>query len=496
MRKKTYLLQVLFVLLIFSCTPADAWFKSGSVRKSVVKIYATIQRENYDMPWQGGNTGGGTGSGFIIHGKRILTNAHVASDSRFLEVQKDGDPTRYNARVAYIAHDCDLALLSVDDPSFFDNTTPLEFSTDMPTLNDEVFVLGFPMGGSRLSITKGIVSRIDYSIYTHSGIDQHLVLQVDAAINPGNSGGPVVFKNHVVGVAFQGMTWADNIGYGIPLPVIQHFLDDIRDGEYDGYPELGLQPFNTRNAALRKDLMMKDGTTGIAVSYVDPLYSAANYIQPKDVLINIDGYPIANDGTVMLNGETTDFSELVERKQTGESIKCEILRNGSNLVVNIPLIAPHDPFIYRNTYDVSPRYFIKGGLIFSPLCIEILKNVAGGNLKENGHQLLYASEFAKMDGLYKDRKEFVVLTGRLNHIANTYSDSYINGIVETVNNIHISELSDLKTAFSKPEYGSHVITFMEMDDFLVMDADATSVADSIIQKQYAIQNLYRLEDKP
>jgi S1-C subfamily serine protease len=59
---------------------------------------------------------------------------------------------------------------------------------------------------------------------------------VDAAINSGNSGGPVLLGDHVVGIAFQCLTSGENIGYIIPVPVINHFLQDLERhaGKYTG----------------------------------------------------------------------------------------------------------------------------------------------------------------------------------------------------------------------------------------------------------------------
>ncbi len=62
-------------------------------------------------------------------------------------------------------------------------------------------VYGYPEGGTSLSITKGIVSRIEFVPYNApvSG----LRIQIDAAINPGNSGGPAVVGDHMIGLAFS-----------------------------------------------------------------------------------------------------------------------------------------------------------------------------------------------------------------------------------------------------------------------------------------------------
>ena len=109
------------------------------------------------------------------------------------------------AIVEHIAHDCDLALLKVDDPAFFKDTKPLPLG-EIPELESSVTVIGYPIGGERISVTQGVVSRVDFRTYTHSVVDSHLTVQIDAAINPGNSGGPVVQAGKVVGIAFQGFS--------------------------------------------------------------------------------------------------------------------------------------------------------------------------------------------------------------------------------------------------------------------------------------------------
>jgi len=138
--------RVALALLIGAMSGAGPAFAALSIeriaRASVVKVYSTIQHENYQLPWQGGRSAAGTGSGFVIHGRRILTNAHVVSDVRFLQVQKDSDPRRFHAKVLFIGHDCDLAVLEVDDASFFEGTRPVRFASALPKLNDVVTALG------------------------------------------------------------------------------------------------------------------------------------------------------------------------------------------------------------------------------------------------------------------------------------------------------------------------------------------------------------------
>ena len=232
---------MLRVSLFLFCVFLAAGLHAAEVAESLVRIEATSQEPNYKAPWSPGDVSSGVGAGFIVQGDRILTNAHVISNVRFLTVNKEGDPKPYAAKVLYVAHDCDLAMLSVEKAEFFNGTTALELG-DIPVIESTVSVYGYPIGGKRLSVTRGIVSRIDFQTYSHSGMDSHLTIQIDAAINPGNSGGPVMQKGKVVGVAFQGYSGdvAQNVGYKIPTPVVKRFLKDVADGRYDRYVDPAL----------------------------------------------------------------------------------------------------------------------------------------------------------------------------------------------------------------------------------------------------------------
>ncbi len=481
--------KILLLLLILASAllpdrPArGARSRFAPLLTGVVKIYATFQSEDYAMPWQAGRPGSGTGTGFVIAKRRILTNAHVVSNARFLEVSRDGQPGRYLARVAFIAHDCDLAALTVDDPAFFEGLTPLELAKAIPVLNDEVTVLGYPTGGDRISVTRGVVSRIDYSGYSHSGVDQHLVLQVDAAINPGNSGGPILFNRRVVGLAFQGLAWADNIGYAIPLPVIHHFLEDIKDGTYNGYPELGAFFVPARNSALRRSLALPADESGVVLYYIDPFGGVNGMLQTGDVLLEIDGHDIANDGNIALNGNHVLFAELLERKQWGDEIAFRVWRDGADTKLAVPLTNPSDPFVFRNEYDRRPEYFVYAGLVFAPLNQNFLRTVGDNRSDPNSQQLFYYRTYAKQDDLVQDRDQFVVLIRRLPHSVNTYADDFMNGIVARVNGQQISTLRDIETAIASPQEGYHIVEFEGMKQTLVLDAtEADRVGPSIMER--------------
>ena len=157
--------------------------------KGVVKIEMDSLTPDYATPWNTGRYQGGIGTGFLIGENAFMTNAHVVSNAERIYISMYGDSRKIPARVKFIAHDADLALLEADDPRPFKGIRPFEFSKNLPHLEDEVRVIGYPIGGNRLSVTRGVVSRIDFTTYAHPRNTEHLTIQVDAAINPGNSGG-------------------------------------------------------------------------------------------------------------------------------------------------------------------------------------------------------------------------------------------------------------------------------------------------------------------
>jgi len=202
--------------------------RSGLMRsmlRSVVKVMSTSDAPDYEQPWQTEGPDAAVGSGAIVmtpRGARVLTNAHVVQNQVFIEVRRYGKSRKFEAVVEGVGHVCDLALLKVKD-SGFAKSSPVFPIGDLPVLGDRVSALGFPIGGERLSITEGVVSRIEIYPYEHS--QRHLLaVQIDAAINSGNSGGPVVKDGEIVGIAFEALDEAENVGYMIGAPVVKHFL--------------------------------------------------------------------------------------------------------------------------------------------------------------------------------------------------------------------------------------------------------------------------------
>lgn len=471
--------------------PVAALRPNGKIQRSLVRIIATEVEPDYRAPWNSGGIQRGVGAGFVIEGNRIMTNAHVVSNSRYLTVERDGDPNKYPATVLFVAHDCDLALLKVASADFFKNMTPLTFG-GIPELESVVSAYGYPLGGERMSVTTGIVSRIDFQLYTHSSIDQHLAIQISAQINPGNSGGPVMQNAKVVGVAFQGYSGdvAQGVAYMIPTPVIQRFLTDIKDGHYDKYVDLGLTFTKLLNPAQRHFLGLKDDDRGVLVGSVFDAGPSAKGVKAGDVLLAIDDHPIASDGTVELEGERVEMPEVVERKFRGDRVKLDILRDRKTATVTLELGSVWPYFYLAHGYDVRPRYVVYGGLLFQPLTLDLVEAYQPTDIR-----LRHYFDYFVTEEIYLEHPEVIVLTNVLPDPTNTYLAPYRGSIVDTINGQKVRTLNDLAKAFSETP-DRFVVRMIGDGPPLVLDPKEVESARERIKTRYNVVSEQNLEDQP
>jgi hypothetical protein len=331
-------------------------------------------------------------------------------------------------------------------------------------------------------VTRGIISRIDFQTYTHSAIDSHLAVQLDAAINPGNSGGPVMQDGKVVGVAFQGYSGdvAQNVGYMIPTPVIRRFLKDISSGHYDGYVDLSITYFKLLNPAERHALGLPDNEQGVMVSSVSSEGSSIATLRQGDVLLTIDDHPIASDGFVQLDGERIEMPEIVERKFKGDTVKFSIWRDKTKQTVEFRLKGNWPYLIQANHYDSPPRFVLFGGLVFQPLSKNFIDSYQVEDLR-----LRYYYDFFVTDEIYKDHPEVIVLSNILPDPVNAYLSDLRFQIVDEINDKKIRRLEDVADAFAqKSTY--YVIHFVGSVRPAVLERSAVEQARDRILGNYDV----------
>jgi S1-C subfamily serine protease len=459
--------------------------------KAVVQIFTFSQEADWDEPWKFGTLRRSTGTGFIIKGRRIMTNAHVVSWARQLMVKRYQDPRPYLARVVFVGHDCDLALLEVEDSQFYNGVEPLEFGT-LPKVRSTVVTYGYPAGGEQISYTRGVVSRLELQTYVHIGNRSLLGVQTDAAINPGNSGGPVIQDDKVIGVAFQGMPGLENAGFFIPPPVIQHFLDDIQDGKYHGFPSAGIRTAPLQNTAYRRKLKLPDDDKGVRVDSIVPGTPAEKVLRPDDVVLQVGKYPVGSDGSIVYEGNRMALAMAVQEAQHGQSMPLKIWRDGKEQTIAVPVEVSATDKVLGNQYDLPPRYFVYAGLVFTPLSLDYLKTFGRGWSDTAGAELTYELFYRRHESPKTLRLEPIVLSTVLADGINANFRVRGRALVDKINGIRIERLEDVIRAFESPSDGQHVVEFLPKNTFECLERAEADKAHPNILKTYGIQRDRRL----
>ncbi len=428
------------------------------IRDAVVKITATMRPPDLTKPWAKQSPAEASGTGVVIEGKRILTNAHVVTYASQLFVEGGQSSEKLPAKVLAVSPGIDLAVLTLDDESFFEKRAPMPRTTALPEVKASVLAYGYPQGGTTLSITKGIVSRIEYTGY---GDDTAGVrVQIDAAINPGNSGGPALIDGKMIGVVFSKVAMADNIGYIIPSEEVDLFLKDVADGHYDGKPAMH-EPLQTlENDALRAFLGVDRKTQGMVVQSPNPA-DPSDPLKHFDLITKIGDYPIDNTGMVTFNGQLRlRFQYLVQKLAKDGKVRLTVIRQGKTIPIDLP-VKSHYPRLIEPLRGTYPSYFIYGPLVFSPVHSELASALGrvSSTLALIGSPLVTRrGDYPKVEG-----EQLVIVAAPMfpHRIAKGY-DNPSYKVVKEINGVHVKNLKhmvellrDSKEKFTTISFDDH-----------------------------------------
>lgn len=415
----------------------------ADIRQSTVKIFTTSRGPDLTRPWTRQQPSSSTGSGLVIEGGRILTNAHVVEYGQQIFVQPYLTSQRLAAKVIARNTGIDLALLELEDQDAISGVPMAALNADLPDIGDKANALGYPLGGEELSITEGIVSRVEFVGYEAGTLG--LRIQVDAALNPGNSGGPVTVDGKVIGLTFSGIQQADNIGYIIPNEEIRLFLQDVQDGDIDGRPFLRESFDNTRNPGIRAKLGLTPELEGMVVSGE----VEGNPLKSWDVVTSIAGRSVDSQGLVSLTDDLRLYFEyfVYHGLNDDDTITLGVLRDGEEIEVRSPVVRGDDDFFEAldNTY---PSYLVFGPLVFTPV---YQAHVYGLDLDRMAARQspIVGRAYRGKD---KDAKiqEYVILAGGLlNHRVNLAYDLPPFSTLKSINGTTITSLKHCVTTLKE-----------------------------------------------
>lgn len=155
-----------------------------------------------------------SGSGFVIFGDRVVTNAHVVAGVADPIVEVPGGAA-LPGQVVYFDPKDDLAVVRVPGLA----APPLALSETLPAGSAAV-TAGYPFGGPFQARSAEVVSvsRVAVADIYGANPEARDIYQLAAKVQQGDSGGPLLNESgHVVGVVFAKAANNDDIGYAMTM---------------------------------------------------------------------------------------------------------------------------------------------------------------------------------------------------------------------------------------------------------------------------------------
>jgi S1-C subfamily serine protease len=286
------------------------------------------------------------GSGFVIDkAGHIVTNFHVVRGATKVLVSFSGKDQLVSTVVG-LDPSTDLAILKIQ--AHANALTPLELgNSDAVTVGDTVYAIGNPFGLYARTLTSGIVSAVQRRITAPNTLPIDNAIQTDASINHGNSGGPLLdAAGRVIGVTSQ--IYAENsqqgnigIGFAVPVNTVRNIAAQIISTGKVLHAYLGVSTapisaqlsklYNLPSSGLLVESLDGNGPakkSGLTAGTTDVVVGGESYVVGGDVVVGVDGAPVST---------FEQLRDAVARKKPGDTIKLEIIRNGSKKSLSVKL---------------------------------------------------------------------------------------------------------------------------------------------------------------
>jgi len=484
------------VALLAGCSslPPDGPVSSSARwEQSIVRIEVSRKVYDYYQPWNRRNDRS-MKSGLVVGDRQILTTCQDMSDYTLVRVQKDGRGKWTNATVTWVDYYANLAMLTVEDESFWKDLVPAKLADHVPSQGAALQILRWREGkleNRQAEFTQSAVRQSEFSAISH------VQLEMDSEIQVAGWGEPVVLNSSVVGILSQqrGRTCK-----AIPAPLIRAILDARRAGTYRGlgYFHFYWQP--AENTASLEYLRQSGDPRGVLVINVpERLDGVTNVLKPRDIILQIDGFDVDVQGDY----KDPDFGQLMlenlatRGKWAGDEIKMKVWRDGKplDLTYLLPKYEYSHSVVPYGVYDQPPEYLILGGLVFQPLTYPYLQRWGAEWERRAPFRLTYYTP----EEATKEEPSVVILSQVLPDPYNIGYQDQRYQVLQKVNGRKVNNLTDLREALQTPVGKYHVLDFLpgEAPQRIVLGAEgADRAATKRVLERFGIGQEYFIAPPP
>ena len=454
---------------------------------ALVRVNSTRQSWSPTQPWDKSAPSSRSALGVLLPNKHILTTAEMAANSTYIELENAAATRTISAKVTAIDYETNLALLAPDPDKadqFFAEMQPLELS-GAAKIGDKVEVLQLENNGMQL-ITSATIQGADVISSFTSG-HYFLTYEAKGSLQSASSSFslPIIKNGKLLGL-LSSYDSEDQIIDIIAPEIITQFLADAVDGEYTGFPSLGVGITNTVDPSFRLWLKLPEDVGGLYVTRVLKGSAADKAgILEGDVLLSAAGKAIGRRGYYdNENYGRLFWSHLVRGSyKVSESLDLTILREGEKKEITATLTRPNEKLIPAHQLDRAPNYLVKGGLIFQELSRTYLK--AFGKEWQSSAPLNLLDALNSPEDFEEGRNKLVFLSASIPTPATTGYERINNFIIAKVNGQDIADIQSLIKAFEKPDAdGLHTIEFVDgKPKTIYLDAATSDTIDAELLKR-------------
>jgi hypothetical protein len=473
----------IFSMLFALCIHGHA--RAQTFENSVVTILVTSQKHDYASPWQKGEITRSVISGCVLEGKRILTSAYSLTDHVLIEVMKKDESRKFSASVVIMDYHCGLAMLKVDDESFFNGLQPVSLSPAGELSGRTAKVYKWD---SMSSLKEYLAELTKTSIRFYDPNCGVLMLQFSTSMNEGGTGEPVFIDNRLAGIV-TGLNTETKTMYVIGSAMIRRMMLDASDGTYDGLPFFWIDGIELRgDVNLRDYYGMQGNDGGVLVTDIPAISSGSDALKKDDIILAIEGKSIDDRGNYDSPYGKLYFYALLQMDHfIGDTVSMIVMRDKKKITVRfklkpIPGSCCTIPII---SYDSNPRYYIFGGLVFQELTAGYLESFGKDWKQMADKRLLYYYDNIKLLSDLGPDNRVIILSRVLPDTVNKGYQFQKDLIIEKINGVPARDLKDMKRIIESS--GNRFIVFEFVGQTtIVLDREQAVRNGKIIMMKYNI----------
>jgi S1-C subfamily serine protease len=477
---------------------ADA--ETHDVRKSVVRINSTRQSWNTWQPWEKSPPVRRNGLGAITGPQQVLTTAELAADATYLEFESPDGTQTTPAKVLAADYEANLALLGPADPQegakFFEGSVPLGIA--QPAANGvTVEMVQIETKGTAL-LTPGVLQSVDLSSGLVAG-NSFLTYRVKASMQGAASSFtlPALLDGKLAGVLLS-YDSKDQICDVIAPEIVSRFLAGATDGDYKGFPSLGVGVAQTDDPQFRLWLGLSEDDGGAYIRSVRKGSAADKAgLRKGDVITAVNKHTLDRRGFYdhALYGKLPWSHVIRGECAVGDTLTMAVMRDGKPIEVKAILSRQEESekLVPDHLYDAAPNFLVKGGLVFQELSRPMLESMGEDWQSRAPLNLLDALE--NPEKFEKEADRVVVLTASIPTPATVGYESLSSEIVRQVNGKRIRHMKDLVDAFDAKPTGIHSIEFESDDPTIYLDESVSAAVDAQLLER-GLTRLSRTNGKP